>query len=153
MGGSLGDRMMSSLHLEIEPYQGIAGVQFGMTTEQVRAILGSPVEPLLKPAPGTATADFFEHLGIEVSYTPLGQCDVIDLAPPSNPTFQGHLLMGQPFVDLKDWFQTIDPALAIDETGFTSHRYGIGIYAPFAATEPEEPVEGVILFRPDYYNS
>lgn len=152
MGGSLGYHMTSSLPLEIEPYQGIAGVQFGMTAEQVRAILGQPIAPLLEPAPGSATADFFEHLGMEVSYTPSGHCDAIDLAPPSAPTFQGQSLMGQPFVAVKAWFQTLDPEIAIDETGFTSYHYGLGIYAPFAATEPEEPVEGVILFQAGYYD-
>ncbi|MDP4145812.1 MAG: hypothetical protein Q8936_15205 [Bacillota bacterium] len=39
-----------------------------------------------------------------------------------------------------------------NDCGFTSHKFGIGIYAPFAQDKPGEPVEGVIVFAKGYYD-
>ena len=145
--------MQVDLKLEIEPYRGLAGIQFGMTPDEVRHVLGETVRTFRKSPGDALETDYFDALGIQVFYKSPEICDAIELAAPAKPTFRGKDLLGKPFNELRDWFQSIDNDVAIDETGLTSHRFGIGLYAPFAATAPDEPVESVIVFEQSYYDS
>ena len=145
--------MKLDFKLEILPYRAVAGIQFGMTAAQVREILDSPVRPFKKTPTSELKTDAFDHLGIQVFYKPPGVCEAIELSAPAEPTLQGKSLVGHSFQTLKDWFQAIDNAVEIDDTGLTSHLLGIGLYAPFAATSPDEPVESVLVFEKEYYSS
>lgn len=145
--------MQVDLKLEIEPNRGLAGIQFGMTPDEVRHVLGSTVQTFRKLPGDTLETDYFDALGMQVFYKQPGVCDAIELAAPAKPTFKGKDLLGKPFSELRNWFQSIDSEVAIDETGLTSYRFGVGLYAPFASTAPDEPVESVIIFEQGYYDS
>jgi hypothetical protein len=145
--------MQVDLKLEIEPERGLAGIQFGMTPDEVRQVLGSTAQTFRKSPSDALETDYFDALGIQVFYKQPGICEAIELAAPAKPTFKGKDLLGKPFSELRDWFQLIDRDVAIDETGLTSHRFGVGLYAPFAATVPDEPIESVIVFEQGYYDS
>ena len=145
--------MQVDLKLEIEPYQGLAGIQFGMTPDEVRQVLGSTVQTFRKLPDDTLETDYFDALGIQVFYKQPGVCDAIELVTPAKPTLRGKDLLGKPFGELRSWFQSIDSEVAIDETGLTSYRFAVGLYAPFASTAPDEPVKSVIVFEQGYYDS
>jgi hypothetical protein len=143
--------MKLDLKLEIEPYRGIANLRFGMVPDQIHEILGGKVQTFQK-VPNEYPTDNFDELGIHVFYKQPGVCEAIELASPANPTFQDKELIGKPFSELRNWMQTIDPTVEIDEAGLTSHQFGIGFYAPFAVESPDDPVEAVIVFAKGYYD-
>jgi hypothetical protein len=145
--------MKLDVKLEILPYQAVAGIQFGMTSAQVREILGNPMHRFKKTPTSELETDAFDHLGIQIFYKQPGVCEAIELSAPAEPTLQGKSLVGQSFQTLKEWFQAIDDSVEIDDTGLTSHRFGTALYAPFAATSPDEPVESVLVFERGYYSS
>lgn len=51
-----------------------------------------------------------------------------------------------------DYVKTYDVDLHCELDGFTSYKYGFGVYAPVAFMEPEEPVQSVIVFERGYYD-
>lgn len=144
--------MKLDVKLEVEPYQGMAGVQFGMSREQVRHVLDSSVRAFKKTATDELDTDAFDELGIQVYYQQPDVCEAIELAAPANPTFCGKALIGQPFSELRDWFGSIDPQIQVDETGLTSFEFGLGLYAPFASQSPNASIEAVIIFQQGYYD-
>jgi hypothetical protein len=142
--------MKLDIKLEIEPDRGIAGIHFGMTTAQIRRILVDEPTPFHR-TPDSEPTDDYPNLGIQISYDAAGHCEAIELATPANPTFKGKPLIGKPFSELRDWLQSMDSALEIDEAGLTAPTLGFGLYAPFASSDPTAPVEAVIVFTPNYY--
>jgi hypothetical protein len=142
--------MKLDIKLEIEPYQGIADIHFGMTAAQIQRILAD-TPTTFRRTPDSEPIDDYPNLGIQISYNATGYCEAIELAAPANPTFKGKPLVGKPFHEIRDWLQSIDHNLEIDEAGLTTHTFGFGLYAPFASSDPEAPVEAVIVFTQNYY--
>jgi hypothetical protein len=142
--------MKLDVKLEIAPYQGIADIHFGMTAARIRSLLAA--EPItFRKMPADEPIDDYTELGLQIHYTAAGGCAAIELAAPANPTFKGQTLIGRPFNELGDWLQAIDHTLEIDQTGLTAPTLGFGLYAPFAGSDPNAPVEAVIVFAPNYY--
>jgi hypothetical protein len=142
--------MKLEIKLEIEPHQGIADIHFGMTAAQIRRILAD-TPTTFRRTPDSEPTDDYPNLGIQISYDIAGHCEAIEFAAPANPTFKGKPLVGKPFHEIRDWLQSIDPAIEIDEAGLTAHTFGFGLYAPFASSDPTAPIEAVIVFPPNYY--
>ncbi len=138
------------MNSEIEPHQGIADIHFGMTAAQIQRILAD-TPTTFRRTPDSEPIDDYPNLGIQISYDAAGHCEAIELAAPANPTFKGKPLIGKPFHEIRDWLQSIDHNLEIDEAGLTAHSFGFGLYAPFASSDPEAPVEAVIVFTQNYY--
>jgi hypothetical protein len=138
--------------LEIQYYHGVLGLAFGMTPDQVRATLGDNFQSYQKAPTSEMPTDAFDSLGIHVFYKAPGHCEAIELFAPADPTLQGKPLIGQPFSVVRDRVQALDSSVEIDETGLISQKLGIGLYAPFAADAPEDPVESVIVFEQGYYD-
>jgi hypothetical protein len=144
--------MTITTQLEIQSYQGISNLVFGMTPDQVRATLGNDFQSYQKTPTSAMPTDAFDQLGIHVFYKTPGHCEAIELFAPADPTLQGKPLIGQPFSVVRDRVQALDSSVEIDETGLISQKLGIGLYAPFAADTPEDPVESVIVFEQGYYD-
>lgn len=144
--------MKLDVKLEIEPYQGIAGVKFGMSRGQVRHALNSSVQAFKKLPTDELDTDAFDDLGMHVYYKNPDVCEAIELFTPANPTIQGQVLMGKPFGEMREWFLSVDPQIEIDDTGLTSFQLGIGLYVPFASQILEDFVAGVIVFERGYYD-
>lgn len=66
--------------------------------------------------------------------------------------FQGIDLFKLTYAELKCYVKKQDLMIKKDGAGFTSYKLGIGIYAPSAETEPDELVEGIIIFKNGYYD-
>jgi hypothetical protein len=139
------------MQFEITPYVGVGPITFGLTRVEVRRRLAAPVESFMKTPTSAAPADTFDTLGIHVHYDSDDRCEAVELWS-SRPTFRGQPLLGQPFAEIERWLRTIDPDVRSDSSGLTSLTFGFGLYAPSALHDPQSPVEGVIVFRPGYYD-
>ena len=136
---------------QVISYEGISGVWLAMTIKQVRDTLGEPDSSFRKSEESDYLTDAYDRFGMHISYRSPGVCDAIELFAPATPRFQGQVLLDRSFREVRDWMQSIDSSVVVDETGFTSNEFGFGVYAPFAAEEPDDPIESVIVFERRYY--
>jgi hypothetical protein len=140
------------MKLSIHPYIGIGTLRFGMSVDAVRSTLGGSHEPFAKSAKSLMPTDAFSRLGMHIYYKKPGFCEAIELMEPSEPTFNGELLIGKQFSKIRALFEADDGSLKFDESGFTSLKFGVGIYCPAARDNPSALVESVIVFEKGYYN-
>ncbi|WP_071461539.1 hypothetical protein [Bacillus massilinigeriensis] len=138
------------MEFNIMPYIGVGKIHLGMTSDEVQTALNSKAEKFRKFDDDECETDSFEWC--HVFYKKSGVCEAIELFAPAFVIFNGEYLIGKSFSKVKDFVSQFDEKLQIDESGFTSLKLGFGVYAPFAESEPLEPVEGVIVFEKDYYN-
>lgn len=138
------------MNLEITSYVGAGCLKLGMTRNDIRKCFDSQGKELKKtPFSETLTDDFgYCH----VYYNKEDKCEAIEFFETATIIFKGQLLIGEPYSNIKKTFKVIDKTIKFDETGFTSIKYGFGVYAPFAEDEPNESVESVILFERGYYD-
>ncbi len=144
--------MQLQARYDIRAYEGILDCQFGMTIAQIHTILGFPDSSFKKAPTSECPTDAYDRLGFHIFYEAPGVCNAIEMFSPAQPTFNDHLLIGQPFSELKTWIQAIDPNVEVDEVGLISYQLGFGLYAPFAGESPNDPVESAIVFERGYYD-
>jgi hypothetical protein len=123
-----------------------------MPTKEVRAAVGTVFTSFKKTPVAELPTDAFDSLGIHVYYKQPGVCEAVEMASPAEPIFQDEPLFNRPFAELRRWFKKIDPQIEVDESGLTSYKFGIALYAPSSADEPQLPVEGVLVFAKGYYD-
>ena len=138
------------MEFKINPYVGAGTVLLGMTSEQIQNEMGVLPRKFKKIKDDEMYTDAFD--GFFVYYKENGKCEAVEFFKPSDPIFQEQHLINIPFIEVKNYFDTIDDSIEMNDAGFTSLKYGIGIYAPYAEDEPFEPVESVIIFEHGYYN-
>jgi hypothetical protein len=139
------------MQFELRPHQLVGPIHFGMRREEVRGVIPAAVRAFKKTPAATTLVDAFDDEGLHVYYDEEDECEAVELAAPAVPVLEGRILIGQSFAKLRDWLLANDPKTEVDATGLTAPSLGVGLYAPFAREEPDEPVEGVIAFRPGYY--
>jgi hypothetical protein len=138
--------------LEINSYDGIGPIRFGMTVDEVRSVMPSNFRSFMKSRTSKFPADHFMEIGVHVHYRPPGQCEAVEVFKPSDAIFLERRFMGQSFLEIYEWAKTIDPKLDTDDCGFTSFLHGFGIFASGASKAPLDPVEGIIAFQKGYYD-
>jgi hypothetical protein len=134
----------------VRPNDGAGAITFGMTREQVRRLL-SDEAARVKATDSVVPADYFAQRGMIVHYTDDGLVEAVELGSLAEPEVFGEPIVGRPFDEVLTWLRSHDPRVEVDESGFTSFRFGIGAYAPHASKSASDPIEGVIVFRPGYY--
>ena len=139
------------MKLEIHPYVGVGSIAFGMTREEIRRAIGQAPRTFLKGPYAVIPMDSFDRLGIHVSYKKPNRCDAVELVLTATPTFQGQRLIDRPFDQIHQWFETLDDNIVSNDSGFTSFKFGIGLYAPSWKERPSDAVEAVIVFEKGYY--
>ena len=139
------------MRLEITPYVQAGPVRFGAEREEVRRLIGGPVEEFRKSPDSGLPVDDFIGTGIHVYYGPAGTCQAVEMALPAEPILHGQMLLALGFADLRMWLSQMDRDLHVDDDGLTSLALGIGIFAPYSVQAPHEPAEAVIAFERDYY--
>jgi hypothetical protein len=139
------------MDFEIKPYTGAGPIAFGLSVDEVRKILREPVEESDKSSTAIP-ADFFRSLGIFVYYKEPGICEAVEFGGPESPTFRGQHFLERPYREMEGWIKTLDPEVLLEAAGLTSHKFGIGLYAPSARKEPDRPIEGIIVFDKGYYD-
>jgi hypothetical protein len=138
--------------LIIRPYEGVGPVDFGMTRQEVRQAVGSTVETFYRTQESILPTDAFDAVHMHVHYRPPDVCDLVYVFPPALVLFQGERLLNRPYAEIRAFFLEIDPDIELDGDGFTSHKFGTGIYSSLADYAPQEPVEGVAVFERGYYD-
>lgn len=140
------------MKLVIHPYKGIGPIEFGMSRQQVRAALGVPVESFMRTEDDVAETDEFSNLGIFVEYDSEDLCVAVEVTDPGEPEFQGRNLLRLPYNEVKGWFESYEGEIDVDDSGLTSLRFGIGVYAPQSEDDPSLLAEAVIVFKERYYD-
>lgn len=97
-------------------------------------------------------ADVFIDKGVHVYYKKSGVCEAVEFGSPAEPMFMENKLIGLPFKEVRKIFEKLDDSLEIDETGFTSYKFGIGVFVPKLKKSRSEPIQGVIVFEKGYYD-
>jgi len=139
------------MNLPITSFDGVGPIKLGMSIDEVRQAVNSPVSPFRKSAKSEMLTDAFRDLGIYVFYKKPGICEAVEMFTPAVPTFRDYRLIGQPFSRIASFFQEQDEQVELESAGLTSNKFGIAIYAPSAQKEPEDPIESVLVFIKDYY--
>jgi hypothetical protein len=143
----------AAILLPITPYEGIGPIRLGMSRAEVRRLLGGAFRSFKKTPFDEVPADFFDDIGVHVYYRRGDVCEAVEVFPPSRPAFRDVPLLGRPFHELSEWFVSMDAGAEVDESGLTSNLLGIGLYAPAAARDVDEPAESVIVFERGYYDA
>lgn len=134
----------------LKPNEGIGEIVIGMPREHVRAVMGE--EPIQKPSDSPVPSDFFPTQWMIVHYDGTEAVEAIEVTKRDDVMFMGRPLIDAPFEDVLKWIRSIDPRVEVEEAGFTSYRFGVGVYAPHSGKTPSDRIESVIVFRPGYYD-
>jgi hypothetical protein len=134
----------------IKPYVGAGKILLGMTSEQIQEVLQIKPDKFKKFEDDEFDTDDFKCC--HVYYKNPGICEAIEFFGDANMIINNKTILGKKYAEIKDMFEKIDDSLEFDATGLTSFKYGVGVYAPFAKDEPDEPAESVIVFEKGYYD-
>lgn len=135
---------------KIRPYVGVQEIDFGMKRESIREKFNHQFTEFKKTSFSQNTTDAFEFC--HVYYDNENLCEAVELFEPAIIVFDNFVMSEQSYEKVKEFFESIDSSLDCDDVGFTSYKYGIGVFAPDALDEPKEPIEAVIVFRKGYYD-
>ncbi|QAA31082.1 hypothetical protein [Clostridium manihotivorum] len=133
----------------IKPYDSIGMISLGMSRESVREIFDNKFREFRKNQFSENTTDDFMYC--HVYYDTNNICEAVELFEPAEVSFNEFEILGVSYNLVEEFFRKLDNSIDINDAGFTSYKYGIGIFAPYAIDEPEEPVESVIVFKQGYY--
>ena len=139
------------MEYEIIPYISFGDLKLGMHRSDIRKQFNETADSFLRSEDSLAPTDAFDSSGIYVNYDSNDLCEAIEAAEPAEPIFLDKSLLNLSYLDVLEWFKQMDPDIKEDDAGFTSYKYGIGLYAPDKEEEPDKPCEGVIAFKIGYY--
>ncbi|WP_340673007.1 hypothetical protein [Brevibacillus agri] len=132
----------------IAPYVGAGVILLGMSREEAAdamQFIPRPFRTFQQPLDSDDFSCCF------VSYQPPGVCEAVEFHPNVEVLFYGKNLLGQPYQEVEAFVREHDPDWQATGDGFTSFRYGFGVYAPYAFEDVCQPVESVIVFEKGYY--
>lgn len=136
----------------IRPREGVGPLSFGMTVQEARRVLGPPDKTSRKAAFSEFPTDAYHGLGLHIDYGSDGTVSAVEFFPPGNPLLHGRSVIGSPLREVRAMLAELDSSVEPDECGMESRSLGIGVYAPSAACDPNDRVEGVIVFVEGYYD-
>lgn len=144
------------MELNITPFQSVGYMKFGASAKVIRSMFDFPLTSFVKgPASDMPTpVDAFDEGGIHIYYDKLNRCDAIEFFSPASLTFQGKLLIDQPYKEISKWLVSMDTNIVYNDSGLEARSLGIGLYAPnFDENErPDELVESVIVVSEGYWS-
>jgi hypothetical protein len=142
----------------IDPHQGVNRTRFGMSRAEVAGSIGAPARRGRRGEHDLNELDFFDTLGVKVSYDANDRCNAIEFSRGfcTDLEYDGYRLFDHPAREVREWALAKDPQL--DPTdGFTSKVLGLGMWADWIDEPDLEPNElldpgmAFIIFRPGYY--
>lgn len=135
-------------NFDIESYKRVGRITFGASRCEVRIIFPNYTE-FKKNEEDENTTDAYENF--HVYYDKENLCEAIEFFGNAKITFNNKNLLGQKYKTVKCDFLKIDTDIEFDECGFTSYKYGLGVYVS-NTDDTEAFIEGVIVFRKGYYD-
>jgi hypothetical protein len=136
---------------DIRPYEGAGKLYFGMTSVEVRKVLGEPSNTFFKTSSDTLETERYEHDNLFIYYKEPSNIEAIEFYSPSQVIFDGIKLFELSYEALKTLLLKLDSELEIEVDGLTSYKLGIGAYAPNADEDGSLAVESIIIFEKGYY--
>lgn len=94
--------------------------------------------------------DFFPLSDLLIYYDEADKVNAFEFFS-SAPEFKDIDLLSETYSKLIELFAHFDPQLIIDESGFDSPAFGIGVHMPDTEDEDDVP-ESVIIYRRGYYD-
>ena len=138
------------MDFHIKPYEGLGNIALGMTKETIQHMFGEKTKDF-KRGNESVPSDFIKEFLLFVYYSDNGYCNAIELCEPTNTYFKGKNVIGVPYNWVKSFVEQHDANLECNEYGFTSLKFGFGVYV-HDLDEGDEPVNSVIVFEKGYYN-
>lgn len=133
----------------IRPYKGVGNIIFGMTSEEIEMCVKEHPKKFMKTKDALYTTDKYQDFF--VYYKAPGKCEAIEFINHAQVLFQDIPLFQYSYDEAEIMFKGIDAELQIDNDGFVSYKYGVGIYAPYKGDEDAQ-IESIIVFERGYYN-
>lgn len=140
------------MNFSIIPFEGVGTIKFGMTSDQVRAELGSDFKSFKRTPDSVLPCDYYEALGVFIYYKLPSVVEAIEFADPANPELEKTGLLGMSFNEVSNFLAAKDPSLEIQLDSLTSYNLGISVYAPNADEDPNLLIESILLFENGYYD-
>lgn len=132
---------------EIKSYQGFGDIRFGDESEVIEKIMKTKPKKFKKGPFAINETDKYDSFF--VYYDKDGKCEAIEFY--NNVKYMDISFFDVKYSDVEAAFRIIDSDIKIDEVGFTSNKFGIGVYAPNKDDNDAE-IESVIIFRQGYYD-
>jgi len=136
---------------EIKPYEGVGKLHFGMSSLEVKAVLGEPSDTFFKTPLDTVETEHYEKGNLFIYYKESNNIEAIEFYSPAQVQFEDIQLFELSYEALKTFLLKFDPALEIEVDGSTSYKLGIEAYAPNADEDNILAVESIIIFESGYY--
>ncbi len=134
---------------EIIPYQGFNEIKFGYDTFQIEEYMQVKPSKFMKSPYDTSETDMYNDFF--VYYDDAGKCEAIEFNCNAEIVFGQIVFFDEKYIDIEKKFKILDENLEIDDVGFNSNKYGIGVYAPNKEDINAE-IESVIIFKRGYYD-
>lgn len=138
----------------ISPYIGAGEIKLLMSRVEIRSILTieSAYEEFYRTTQSKVSSDHFKKIGLVANYDENNLCDSLEFYSPAKLIFSEIDLLEMSYKGIFNYFKKNDQEIEEDDSGFTSYKYGIGIYAPYKTDDPLEKIESVIIFKRNYYS-
>jgi len=134
---------------KIHSYQGFNDIKFGFTSAEVERCMGvKPSDKFKKHANDKFETDMYQDFF--VYYDDVGRCEAVEFFDNAELMFGDISFFDKMNDELEAIFKVLDGELMIDSDGFTSHKFGIGVYVPYKE-DKDATVEAVIIFKQKYY--
>jgi hypothetical protein len=111
--------------MEFKSYVGMGNLCFGMTEDEVHAVMGDLPRKFMKSQQSKHTTDAFPKRGVHVYYTETGRCEAIELFPPAAFRWNGRDLFDLPANEARSILAATDPSLVDELSGFVSFALGL----------------------------
>ena len=133
----------------IKSYQGVNDIKFGFDRFQIEEYMKIKPIKFRKSPYDKSETDMYEDLF--VYYDDDGKCEAIEFNSNAELVFGKISFFDKSYADIEKEFRNIDADIEIDDVGFNSIKYGIGIYAP-NKEDSDSKIESVIIFKQGYYD-
>lgn len=133
----------------IEPFIGVGNLLFSDTRPVIRhKIGGSYKNGEYAIANVFELFDYFKDADIKVLYDRDEQVNALEFYR-GEVLFMDKDILSDNYADTQRFFLEMDPDLQIDDFGFTSFKFGVGI----GHNDLNAPPDSVIVFRSGYYSN
>lgn len=136
----------------INPYESLENISLGLNRKEIREFLKESHIEFYRNKFSKTPVDFYEALGLFINYDENFSCEAIEIVQPANPILFSVQLLKKSYALIEEQIAEWDNELEITNTGFTSYKFGVGVYAPNKDESPNEAAESVIIFKKGYYD-
>ena len=134
---------------EIKSYQGFNDIKFGCESTQIEEFMKVKPRKIKKNPYDKSETDGYDDF--YVYYDENGKCEAIEFMNNAELIFEHISIFQKNYIDIETIFRNMDAHIEIDEVGFNSNKFGIGVYAP-NKDDCNSKIESVIIFKQGYYD-